>query len=248
MRYYFDIPITFPGNVQRTFDLIVPAGEASDIPLLIWIHGGGWMEGEKRIFNEFERFVFRGYAVLSIDYRFSQDAPFPAQLEDCKTAVRWARANAEKYGYNAEKVIVGGNSAGGHLAALLGMTNGEKRYDVGQYLDYSSDVQAVVDMFGPTDLRKLFPLQEVVCRLVNGNEELVALASPVCYEPKGAPDFLIVHGMKDDLVPIEQSRMLKNKLCEAGVTVEYLEVPEGIHGFDSEDFYHLLTKFVLEHA
>ena len=133
MRYYFDIPITFPGNVRRTFDLIVPAGEASDISLLIWIHGGGWMEGEKRIFNEFERFVFRGYAVLSIDYRFSQDAPFPAQLEDCKTAVRWARANAEKYGYNAEKVIVGGNSAGGHLAALLGLTNGEKQYDIGQF-------------------------------------------------------------------------------------------------------------------
>lgn len=246
MRYYFDIPFTFPNNVQKTFDLIVPEGEALDIPLLIWIHGGGWMGGEKRIFNDFERFVFHGYAVLSIDYRFIQDAPFPAQLEDCKTAVRWARANAKEYGYNAEKVIVGGNSAGGHLAALLGLTNGEKQYDIGQYSDYSSDVQAVVDLYGPADLRKLLPLGEVIDKLVNGNEELAALASPICHEVKNAPDFLIVHGMKDDLVPIEQSRALKEKLCEAGVTVEYLEIPEGSHGFDSIDFYNILNKFILE--
>ena len=93
------LPITYPDNVQRAFDLIIPNRNPADIPLLIWIHGGGWIGGEKRIANEFERFSYRGYAVLSIDYRFSQEAVFPAQLEDCKMAVRWARANADKYGY-----------------------------------------------------------------------------------------------------------------------------------------------------
>lgn len=248
MNFYLDIPFTFPGNISKTFDLIVPAGNSAKIPLLVWIHGGAWSGGEKRIFNDFERFVYRGYAVLSIDYRLSNEAVFPAQLEDCKTAIRWARANAEKYGYNAENIIVGGSSAGGHLATLLGVTNGKTEYDVGPYKNYSSDVQAVVDLFGPSDLRNLPTLQDAINKLVNNDESLAMLASPVHHVPVYVPDFLIVHGTADRVVPIEQSRLLKTYLFELGADVEYLEIAEGIHGFDSSEFYNIMNKFILEHT
>ena len=247
MQFYINIPYTFPGGVTRTFDLIVPDGNASEIPLLVWIHGGGWCGGEKRIFNDFERFVFHGCAVLSIDYRLSQDAPFPAQLEDCKTAIRWARANAEKYGYSAERVIIGGSSAGGHLAALVGLTNGQQVFDVGPYMEYSSCVQAVVDLFGPADLRDLPTLQKEIDTLVCKDVRLTEQASPICWVCENAPDFLIVHGQKDTLVPVVQSRRLKEALCNAGNCVDYLEIPDGLHGFDSIDFYNALTSFIISH-
>ena len=247
MRFYLDIPVQLPGNIQKTYDLIVPEGVAGGIPLLVWIHGGGWCGGEKRIYNDFERFSHRGYAVLSIDYRFSQDAPFPAQLIDCKTAIRWARANAVKYGYNAEKILVGGSSAGGHLAALLGVTNGQEKYDRGPYLEYSSDVQAVVDEFGPSDLmvEKLPALKKDLQALLQNDAEKIHHASPSRLVCGGEPPFLILHGTADSCVPIEQSRELANILKQAGNAVQFIEIPSGGHGFDTREFYDTLAQFVL---
>lgn len=247
MHYYLDIPVCLPGNIQKTYDLIVPDGNPNEIPLLVWIHGGAWCGGEKRICNEFERFSCRGYAVLSIDYRFSQEAPFPAQLIDCKSAIRWARANAEKYGYNASQILVGGSSAGGHLAALLGVTNGQKDYDAGQYLTYSSEVQAVVDEFGPAELttEKLPALEEALRALLGENPETARLASPCCLVRGGEPPFLILHGTADDCVPIEQSRTLVAALKRAGSCVELLEISGGGHGFDTREAYDALTCFIL---
>ena len=247
MKFYLDIPVCLPGNIQKTYDLIVPEGNAAEIPLLVWIHGGGWCGGEKRICNEFERFSCRGYAVLSIDYRFSQQAPFPAQLIDCKTAIRWARANAGKYGYNAARIVVGGSSAGGHLAALLGVTNGQKDYDVGPYPAHSSDVQAVVDEFGPAELtpEKLPALKKELSALLGADPEAARRASP-CFLVRGTePPFLILHGTADDCVPIEQSRVLSAALKCAGSAAELLEIPGGGHGFDTREAYDTLTSFVL---
>lgn len=248
MKYILDIPITYPGNVQRTYDLIVPEGNPSDIPLLIWIHGGSWRGGEKRIQNEFERFIYHGFAVLSIDYRFSHEAPFPAQLEDCKTAIRWARAHAEEYGYNGDNIIAGGNSAGGHLAALLGATNGRTEYDVGHYMEYSSGVQAVVNLYGPTDLRDIPPLQPDVELLVNGDMDLAATASPICYDLKGAPDYLLAFGTAEGCIPLEkQGRTFRDALIGAGVKVTYLEIEGGGHGFDCLEFYNIMNEFMEAH-
>lgn len=246
MKFYLDIPITFAGGVQKTFDLIVPEGEPQKTPLLVWIHGGGWCGGEKRVYNDFERFTHRGYAVLSISYRFSQEAPFPAQLIDCKTAIRWARSHAEEYGYNAARIIAGGSSAGGHLAALLGVTNGERMYDVGPDLQFSSDVQAVVDEFGPADLteEKLPALKTELQALLRGSAENVRLASPARLVRGAQPPFLILHGTADDCVPIEQSRAFAQALQKAGNEVELLEIPDGGHGFDTPEFYDCLTRFV----
>ena len=196
MKFYMDIPISFPGNVQKQFDLIVPDGDPADIPLLVWIHGGAWCGGEKRVYNEFERFTNRGYALLSIDYRFSQEAPFPAQLIDCKTAIRWARANASRYGYNADRIMVGGSSAGGHLAALLGVTNGMREFDRGPDPEYSSDVQVVVDLFGPMELTAdaMPDLKQELQALLHDDPELTVQASPLSHIDGTEPPFLIVHG------------------------------------------------------
>lgn len=247
MNFYLDIPVTIADGVQKTFDLIVPEGDPKTIPLLIWIHGGGWREGEKRIYNDFERFSYRGYAVLSIAYRFSQEAPFPAQLIDCKTAIRWARSHAAEYGYNASRIVVGGCSAGGHLAALLGVSNGERAYDVGSYLEYSSDVQAVVDEFGPSDLthEKLPTLGKELRAFLLDDAEKIRCASPVRLVRGNEPPFLILHGTADSCVPIEHSRALAQALRQAGSEVQLLEIPGGGHGFDTPEFYDCLTRFIL---
>ena len=250
MKFYLDIPITFPGNVHRTFDLIVPDGNPTEIPLLVWIHGGGWCGGEKRVYNEFERFTYHGYAVLSIDYRFSQDAPFPAQLIDCKSAIRWARANAQTYGYSADRIIVGGSSAGGHLAALLGVTNGNTQYDLGSDLSYSSDVQGVADFFGPVDLvpDHLPNLKNELFTLLQNDPTLIQQASPIQLVSGNEPPFLILQGIDDPLVPVEQSRAFYKKLSDCGCIAKYLEIPGGIHGFDTLESYQALTDFILKYA
>lgn len=247
MNFYLDIPISFPGNVQKTFDLIVPDGNPQNIPLLVWIHGGGWCGGEKRVYNDFERFTHRGYAVLSISYRFSQEAPFPAQLIDCKTAIRWARCHAGEYGYNAERILVGGSSAGGHLAALLGVTNGDRTYDSGPYLEFSSEVQAVVDEFGPANLtvEKLPALKMELQALLQDDAEKTHYASPSHLVRGGEPPFLILHGTADSCVPIEQSREFAKVLKQSGNAVQFLEIPSGGHGFDTREFYDILTQFVM---
>lgn len=247
MRFYLDIPILLPGNVEKQYDLILPDGTPENIPLLIWIHGGGWCGGEKRIYNEWERFTHRGYGVLSIAYRFTQEAPFPAQLTDCKLAVRWARANAEKYGYNAEKILVGGGSAGGHLAALLALTNDDPRYDVGEYLSFSSRVQGVLDAYGPTDLHlSRFPadMHEDLLALHGNDPHTILEASPLFRVRQSVPPFLILHGTADPLVPLCHSRRLHEALRSAGADVTYLEIPGGGHGFDSPKSYAAITAFV----
>lgn len=250
MNFYMDIPVTFPGNIRKTFDLIVPEGESRSIPLLIWIHGGAWCGGEKRILNDFERFIYRGYAVLSVDYRFSQEAPFPAQIIDCKTAIRWARAHAEQYGYNADRIIVGGSSAGGHLAALLGVTGGVKEYDCGDYLQYSSDVQAVVDEFGPANLaaEEMPDLKDALYQLLQDDPQKIYAASPSQRITGKEPPYLILHGTADSLVPIDQSDRFYQKLKAAGVDVQYCTIPGGEHGFDTAEFYQVLTDFILSHT
>ena len=227
--------------------MILPDGAPDDIPLLIWIHGGGWCGGEKRIYNDWERFSHRGYGVLSIAYRFTQEASFPAQLIDCKFAVRWARANAEKYGYNGETILVGGGSAGGHLASLMGLTNDNPRYDVGEYLEYSSRVQGVLDSYGPTDLRTTqFPpdMEENLLALHSNDPETIREASPLCHVRPSAPPFLILHGTADPIVPPCHSFRFFKALRDVGADVTYLEIPGGNHGFDSPDACAAITAFV----
>jgi len=251
MPYYLDMPIKLSDTITKHYDLIVPDifppdSNPAKNPLLVSIHGGAWRGGEKRIFNSLERFIRRGFAMLNISYRFVQEDPFPAQLIDCKLAIRWARAHAEQYGYNADKIIVGGASAGGHLAALLAMTNGDKRYDVGEYLEYSSDVQAVVDEFGPVDL--LGDDIPGLSALMGDTPEARREASPMHLITGNEPPFLIMHGTKDATVPYDQSVRFYEALKAAGVDVTFHTVPGGAHGYDDIDAYRVLTDFILSQA
>jgi acetyl esterase/lipase len=151
VRFLQDLQYVEHGHERNRLDLYLPEKAESRLPLIVWIHGGGWQAGSKEACPTVY-LAAKGYAVASINYRLSQHAAYPAQIEDCKAAIRWLRANAAKYHLDPDRVGVWGGSAGGHLVALLGTTAGMKELEgKGGNLDQSSRVQCVVDFFGPTD-------------------------------------------------------------------------------------------------
>ncbi len=141
------------GHERQKLDLYLPEKADGPLPVIVWVHGGGWQKGSKD--NSPGIFLAaKGFAVASVGYRLSQHALFPAQIEDCKAAIRWLRANAKKYNFDPDHVGAWGGSAGGHLVALLGTTGGMKELEGKDgNLDQSSKVQCVLDWYGPTDFR-----------------------------------------------------------------------------------------------
>lgn len=237
----FDVPYV-PGSKlkSQTLDLLIPAtGSGDKIPVVVWIHGGAWEGGDKRPAPAPD-LVQRGIAVAAINYRLSGEAPFPAQIHDCKAAVRFLRANAERYNLDANKIGVWGMSAGGHLAALLGTTGGEKSLegDAGN-TDQSSKVQAVCDWCGITDIDKIskknWTKDSTFYKLFGGarekNLEKIKIASPVVHVTSDDPPFLIMHGDADKTVSILQSEALKQALDAAGVRCDFEIVKNGQHFF-----------------
>lgn len=232
---------------RNTLDLFVPKSE-KPVPLIIWVHGGAWQAGSKNGNNPALPYLARGYAVASINYRLSQHAIYPAQIQDCKEAVRFLRANAKKYNLNPDAFGAWGASAGGHLVALLGTTA-----DVQELVmpnspnkDVSDRVQCVVDFFGPTDLTKMSahatpgskfdhdgpksPESLLVGGKIQENKEKAAKANPLNYVDKSDAPVLIVHGDADPLVGLGQSEILVAALKKAGVPVELVVVKGGGHG------------------
>ncbi|HZS09640.1 MAG TPA: alpha/beta hydrolase [Blastocatellia bacterium] len=254
-----DQPYVTGGHERQKLDLYLPP-QGGKRPLIIWIHGGGWQNGSKDNPPAL-RFLAEGYAVASINYRLSQHAIFPAQIEDCKAAVRWLRANAQKFGLDPNRFGVWGPSAGGHLAALLGTSGDVKEFDVGEKLNFSSRVQAVCDFFGPTDF-----LQMDAHRLTNGmvhdtpdspeakliggpiqqNKAKVARANPITYVTPDDPPFLIAHGDADPLVPHHQSKLLAEALLDARVNTNFYTVPGGGHGGFRDERLDLMVKEFFE--
>lgn len=226
-----------PHEERNTLDLYVPKSD-EPLPLVVWVHGGGWQNGSKDgANNPALPLLKKGYAVAAINYRLSQHAVFPAQIEDCKAAVRFLRANAGKYNLNPDAFGVCGSSAGGHLVALLGTSGGEKDLEGdGGNQGVSTRVQAVCDFYGPTDFTRIGPPADpngAVAKLLGGplseKKELVAKASPVTYVSKDDPPFLILHGDKDPLVPVSQSEQFHDALTKAGVDSTLVVVPGGVH-------------------
>jgi acetyl esterase/lipase len=229
------------GGERQKLDLYLPA-TGTNLPLIVWIHGGGWASGDKESPPGLG-FVGHGFALASVDYRLSQDAIFPAQLTDCKAAIRWLRAHAAEQGINPDRIGVWGASAGGHLVALLGTTGGVKEFDTGDNLGVSSRVQAVCDWFGPTDFTQMTNYPSAImhgaadspeAKLLGGaigeNPEKAQRANPIHYVTKDAPPFLIMHGEKDPLVPPNQSQLLADALQKAGGPVTFHIVPGAGHG------------------
>jgi acetyl esterase/lipase len=258
-----DLAYVKDGHERQKLDLYLPEKKSdAKLPLIIWVHGGGWQGGGKANCPAV-RYVRDGYAVASVGYRLSGDAIFPAQIEDCKAAVRWLRAHADEYGIDRDRFAAWGSSAGGHLVALLGTSGGVKEFDVGENLDQSSAVQAVVDYYGPTDLVQFVktpryerhssddaPEAKLLGGPVLENLDKAAKANPITYVDAHDPPFLIVHGSADPTVPPNQSELLKDALEKAKVSVELKILPDARHGgpeFNSPEVVELVTKFFDEH-
>jgi len=243
-------------DIALTLDLYRPEEVSGLLPVIVCVHGGHWGAGGKERCPAVT-LAQDGYAVASIDYRRTTTAPFPAQIEDCKAAVRWLRANASTYHLDPDHIGVCGYSAGGHLAALLGTSGGVPELEgSGDNMEYSSRVQAVCDVAGPADLlamtnlgpKPTFAIEGLIGGPLEKNKAKAIAASPIHYVSKDDPPFLIVHGEADRVVPVEQSQRLYEELRKAGVNATLKILPVG-HGAiqldalkDAEVFFDATLK------
>ncbi len=239
-----DLTYSTKAHERHKLDLYLPEKTDRPAPLIIWIHGGGWQNGSKENCLPLRQgWLERGYAIASINYRLSGHAIFPAQIEDCKAAIRWLRANATTYQIDPARFGVWGSSAGGHLAALVGTSGDVKAFDVGDHLDQSSRVQAVCDYFGPTDFKAFVthpgyenhssatsPESLLLGGTVKEKPDQATAANPLTYVSTDDPPFLIVHGDKDPVVPIQQSELLFTSLKTANRSVHFHTIHGAAHG------------------
>lgn len=255
---FFDL--AYGPDPAQQLDLYIPTAPSSPRPLLIWIHGGAWDSGDKYPPVHAVLMVAYGWAVASINYRLSDAATFPAQIHDCKGAVRWLRAHAQEYNFDPGRFAVWGPSAGGHLAALVGTAGSDPDLEgtVGGNLAFSSRVQAVVDYYGVTDfyteggehdacdspdsLLLGQCLGEVKAHWDDPDwadwVALVQSAGSANHVSPEDPPFYIAHGTEDNRVPPSQSQELYDLLIAAGVPATLRMVPGAHHGLpDSEDQY-----------
>ena len=243
---------------ELKLDLFLPPSDEVK-PLIIWIHGGAWREGSKDWPSPAQQFVGSGFAVAHVSYRLSQEAKWPAQINDCKAAVRWLRANAAQYRLDPKRFVAWGGSAGGHLVAVLGTSGGVAELEgMGNDLKVSSSVQAVVDWFGPSDLLQLSkfrsniahddsksPLSQLVGGPIQENKNAAAQANPITYigRVEVPPPFLIMHGTRDDIVPFNQSELLVAALKTAKSDVTFRPVIGAGHGFNDEQSIAPVSEF-----
>lgn len=257
-------PSTLPAGIRMEKDLAyIPNGDAAQkldiylpekpadkpLPLIVHIHGGGWRGGNK-FPCPVTGMVLKGYVVASVEYRFSQKAVFPAQIQDCQAALRWLRARSKEYGFDPNRVGVIGGSAGGHLSALVGTAGGKKAFaPIGGNEDQSDRVQAVCDIYGPADfstvvqqaaedrnVKNIFqwntpgdPYSSLIGTRLDDKPKADAV-SPAHYVSKDNPPFLILHGTHDALVPLAQSEQFAAALKAKGVEVWLQKLPGSGHG------------------
>ncbi|WP_282692241.1 alpha/beta hydrolase [Streptomyces sp. CC208A] len=267
---------TTSGYRPRLLDVYVPAGDGTEgpPPAVVWIHGGGWMDGDRRFPPPtvpaellFGSLLGAGLAVVTLDYRHSLEAPFPAQLHDVKAAIRYVRAFADALGIDADRIGVWGESAGGHLSALAALTgpgtSGGPLEGTEGVAEGDTSVQAAVDWYGVSDISsaaaalppQLASLADPYAALLGAapadRPDLARAASPVTYADRPAPPFLLVHGTADSLVPYRQSELLAERLRAQGGVVELVPVDGADHIFlGASDVPSLVTRsvsFLAEH-
>ena len=228
-------------GIDLKMDLYLPPSlTAAPAPVAVYVHGGGWQEGDKNWIDRVlpaDRLVARGYVVAALNYRLAPRHTWPAQIEDAKCAIRYLRAHAAAYNLDPDRIGVWGESAGGHLAALLGLAGLDAGFEGhGGYADESSRVQAVVDMCGPADFTTLDLnlSNRLMAQMLLGTQpdpDLLRRVSPVSYARKDAPPFLILHGDKDPLVAYSNSQHLYDALHSAGAPVTFITVKNAGHVF-----------------
>jgi acetyl esterase/lipase len=241
MHILRDLPFKQVEDIELKLDLYLP-DRRSPVPVVMWVGGGGWRQMGKGGCARLAAWLTgEGFAVAGIEYRVSGQARFPAQIRDCKSAVRWLRANSEHYGLDVRRIGAWGDSAGGHLVQLLGSTAGVAEFEEPAISpDRGSEVQAVCAFCGPSDLTDL-PTEKAKVRQLLGQDpdvdrERAAWASPLYYVNEDSAPHLLVHGDTDRTVPISHSYRLLHRLQQCGVPAT-LFVRKGI-GHDGQAFYH----------
>ena len=262
-RIVRDIEYASVDGHRLLLDLYLP-GKAEEAPLLVWIHGGAWRSGSKStvpltVLSE------AGWAIASVDYRLTPVARFPAQVQDIKAAIRFLRAKATEYEFDAKKIVIAGASAGAHLAALVGTTNGlgELEGAVGTHLQTSSDVQAIVSFYGASNLTTILDqstpyglgvripaLQLLLGGQPEDHTEIAQLASPLFHVDRSDPPLLLIHGDQDPQMPINQSHELQGRYQKLGLPVQFEVVHGAGHGgpeFYDETHLQLMSEFLKTH-
>lgn len=244
VRAELDVPYAGTDNPRQRLDLFLPKMPKSDkpLPVVAFIHGGAWQGGDKRGgAGVVLPLVESGqYAGVSIGYRLTGEATWPAQIHDCKAAIRWLRGNARKYNLDPDRIGVTGGSAGGHLVAMLGTSGGvaELEGNLGEHTGQSSRVACVVDQFGPSDLLTMggwhngpkSPEARLIGGPVQENKEQALAASPIEYVAKDNPPLMMIHGTNDQIVPFGQSEELLAALRKVGVEAVLIPVAGAGHG------------------
>jgi acetyl esterase/lipase len=267
-----DIVYARAGDRDLPLDIYIPDKAVRPMPVIIWVHGGGWKGGSKSGISRPAGVLSRGYALVSVEYRLSGEAIWPAQIEDCKAAVRWTRANAAKYGLDPDRIGAWGSSAGGHLVAMMGVAADAEKFDTHkEYAGVSARVRAVCDWFGPTDFTQMDAHRPEGARLVHDDPDspesrlvggpiqkepylsVCAEANPINYVTKDDPPILIMHGDMDTSVPVHQSELFYKALKKADVDATFYIVKGGGHGFrnaqndTSEDLSNMAIDFFDKH-
>jgi acetyl esterase/lipase len=253
-----DIEYAKAGDISLQLDVLKPKAESSKPrPVIVWIHGGGWQNGNKSNgIGRLSSYVASGdFVGVSVGYRLTDKGSWPAQIHDCKAAIRWIRANAEKLGIDPNKIGVWGSSAGGHLVSHLGTSGDVKEVegDLGT-TGVSSRVACVVDFCGPSDF-PAFQLnsnaQNPITKLLGGlpkdKPDVAKEASPITYVTKDDPPFLIMHGTNDRTVPINQAERLYEAQKKAGMDTIFVKIEGGAHGFGGPEVEARVRAFFDKH-
>lgn len=266
---YSNIPYAGDTILKHLLDIYLPAKSGTNTPLVVWIHGGAWMLNDKYadmsyMQNTVKSFIDSGYALASIDYRYSTTAVFPAQIQDCNEAVQFLYDHAAKYNLDKNRIAVIGFSAGGHLASLMALSNNndvKEFYPPGKKINFK--IRCAFDFYGPSDLVMLAvnpdtsvnnernPVSILLGAMPVDRPDLAKVASPVTYVDKNDPPFLIVQGEKDESVPNTESKILSSWLTLAGVRNKLIIVPGAPHygkmydaDYIREDIFRYLRKYM----
>jgi acetyl esterase/lipase len=219
-----------------------PSGAKQDLPLIVWLCGGGFTEMDREVWlPELVWFAKRGYAVASVDYSTTYRSRFPEAAEDVKLAIRFIKAHAAEYDIDGNRIALMGESAGGYITALCGLTGRDRKFDSGGFENYSSEVQAVIPWYPPVRMSGM----EIEPGRVTLPHDIAAYADITGYVSRDAPPFLILHGSGDSLVPLSQGELLYDSLQKAGADADMI-VLEGAEHADTAFVQPQVKELILE--